>query len=568
MKARFRLASLLLAACSQGDRPVVTPPPAAPAEAGPSMTTAPTAISDAGASIRPASTSTWRAVPAPAAGSPLFAVVDGLCSELTVRPAGEKAFVTYGGTRPSMAYDKAPQKREGRGTLAIFGDVLSAEGAPRADNIMDARAGKDGVAWAVEDTSGRSSISRRLHRYSATKGWSTTQAASGFGAIIGIVRPWTNGSILQVRDDWDSSEKFRSKFEREDETGPAPPDGLLSRATNDEWRMALETDTASSSIFVARPEDGKVSLRQWSPTMPLTAQVLPITNGSDPILEVRGSLEAYFALGSTLARWDGKTWTVVTTSGSSIVELAPRAEGGAYVLREDGKLDAIDATGKLATVPIPDPFETLASEGAQTWATSKNGALFRKDGDRFVAVPLPPPPYGVSTAVKARDVRIGTDGTTYVIAKYWEKGLAWSESELHWELLSTRRPSETMRCNEPDPENNNLGIGSGLQSWPPRATEACATPFVVLARRSNASGAPATWKAITSKLALPSKDGGAEGAPRFVEFKSGDRTFLGAVVPTVDAGTALAKRATAGSRLRPEVVCGVPDTIKALGPTD
>jgi hypothetical protein len=125
---------------------------------------------------------------------------------------------------------------------------------------------------------------------------------------------------------------------------------------------------------------------------------------------------------------------------------------------------------------------------------------------------------------------------------------------------------ETLRCNEPDPENNNINLGHGFQSWPPLVTAAseasapCATPFVVLARRSNATKVVDDWPRLRAAL---------KGHPELsevalVDFVSGDRTLVGARAKDFEAAKRLAAVVVGKERLRPEIVCGDPDAKRTL----
>ena len=117
-----------------------------------------------------------------------------------------------------------------------------------------------------------------------------------------------------------------------------------------------------------------------------------------------------------------------------------------------------------------------------------------------------------------------------------------------------------MRCNEPDPENNNVELGSGFQSWPPMATDDCKTPFAVLARRSKANKTADDWPRIRAAL-----KGHAElGEVSLVEFVSGDRTFVGAKGKDLASARKIASLVAEKDRLRPEVVCGDPEPKRTL----
>ena len=159
-----------------------------------------------------------------------------------------------------------------------------------------------------------------------------------------------------------------------------------------------------------------------------------------------------------------------------------------------------------------------------------------------------------SPGCKAKQIVVAAPDDVLVVAAYWEKGLGWKEQELHWMLQRTKPVKETLRCNEPDPENNNIHIGRGFQSWAPMATAECPTPFVVLARRSNAIKKEDDWPRLRKAL----------GDVTLVEFTSGDRTFVGTKAKDLEAAKKIADLATKADRVRPEIVCGEPDAKRTI----
>lgn len=181
-------------------------------------------------------------------------------------------------------------------------------------------------------------------------------------------------------------------------------------------------------------------------------------------------------------------------------------------------------------------------------------------------MPLPVPAFTAGATFKAKSVLVAAPGDVLVIGMYWEKGPGWNEQELHTALYRTKPVKETLRCNEPDPENNNINLGHGFQSWPPmvnatnEAAAACTSPFVVLARRSNATKVVDDWPRIRAAL----KGHTELGEVALVDFVSGDRTFVGAKAKDADTAKKLAAVVVAKERLRPEVVCGDPEPKRTL----
>jgi hypothetical protein len=182
------------------------------------------------------------------------------------------------------------------------------------------------------------------------------------------------------------------------------------------------------------------------------------------------------------------------------------------------------------------------------------------------AVPLPPPPFTAGATIKAKAVLVAAPGDVLLTGMYWEKGPGWKDQELHTALFRTKRVKETLRCNEPDPENNNINLGHGFQSWPPmvnatnEATTTCTTPFVVLARRSQSIKNDDDWPRLRAAL----KGHPELGDLALVDFVSGDRTFVGARTKDLETARKLVTVISAKDRLRPEIVCGDPDAKRTL----
>jgi hypothetical protein len=175
-------------------------------------------------------------------------------------------------------------------------------------------------------------------------------------------------------------------------------------------------------------------------------------------------------------------------------------------------------------------------------------------------MPLPMPAFTAGTPMKAKAILVLGPDDVLLTGKYWEKGPFWKDQELHTALFRSRPVKETLRCNEPDPENNNINLGSGFQSWPPMATADCTSPFAVLARRSNAVPKDDDWPRIRAAL----KGHPELGEVVLVDFVSGDRKFVGAKGKDLETAKKLASIVAKGDRLRPEVVCGSPEPTRSL----
>ena len=545
--------------------PVVVPAPSASAARPVTM-----APNDAGGGIiEAAPMSTWRAPPKES-GS-LFVAIDGLCTNLLAVPAGTGAVLTYGGEWGNPNYDGPPRKRLGTGTLGALGDALDVRGAVEVTRLRDAYGAASGDMWAVDDTRTRAdggSGNVVVHHYVPGIGWDPK------GDLLkrdldAAPAEWLSGSLIAYTRRQAAMVSFWSTKPDVD----IPPDVSLPEDMKVDknagpWDSGLafaDADARSGTVALAlswypreeRQQTPTVKFRIWQKARGW--KDLPGASWPSWIerVVVSGEIDITAQSDKAVFHWNGKAWSKVIDEKVKSEPAEKRASGGVFALGADGKLRIVDASGAVSAIAAPKPFESYAADGDHLAATGKSGKLYEKNdaGSAWEARTLPAPTFGTSKDVKARLVRIGKGGTLYVVAKYWEKGRGWTESELHWMLVTSKKTKETYRCNEPDPENNNYNVGIGFQSWAPFADASCKRPFVVVARKSKAQ--ENVFADLAKKLATP--------GTAFVSFTSGDRTFLGARADDLAAGEALAKKAVP-MRLRPEIVCGEPDDAAPLGP--
>lgn len=178
-----------------------------------------------------------------------------------------------------------------------------------------------------------------------------------------------------------------------------------------------------------------------------------------------------------------------------------------------------------------------------------SGKVYRLEGEAWKAVPVPVPVFSAGATFEVKSVIVIAPDDVLLTGMYWEKGPGWKEQE---------PVKETLRCNEPDPGNNNAEIGRGFESWPPMATAECKTPLAVLARRSKVNEKDDDWPAIRAAL----KGHPELGEVTLVDFVSGDRTFVGATAKDLDTAKKISQLALQKDRLRHEVVCGEPSGTK------
>lgn len=244
-------------------------------------------------------------------------------------------------------------------------------------------------------------------------------------------------------------------------------------------------------------------------------------------------------------------------------------QGGIVVVeRRDGTVvdrllpePASDGSGRDRGAVYRAPGDVLAGvEVDDPWIVAKSGAVLHAKGEGFVKVEMPAPPFATAGATyKAETLVVAGAGDVYVNAGYGEKGAGWRTPERYRAILRTKRPSETLRCNEPS-YGNNGGAGKGMSSFPPIADDACKAPFVVLLKDGLVQP---VGKGDYPNLRSVVK-GRADLGPtlELVEIDGLGRKLLGAAVPTTAAGKALAEAVGKKIDARPEVVCGRPSSPK------
>jgi hypothetical protein len=276
----------------------------------------------------------------------------------------------------------------------------------------------------------------------------------------------------------------------------------------------------------------------------------------------------YVARKDHVARWDGSAFHALakTNKGEGITRMRRAAPDDLRILTDGGTVQRLTATSATSIATPETVVDMDGVESGRAWIVGKSGKLYRRDGAEWKAMPLPPPPFTAGASIKAKAVLVASPGDVLITGMYWEKGPGWKDQELHTALFRSKPVKETMRCNEPDPENNNINLGHGFQSWPPmvnatnEAAAPCASPFVVLARRSKAIKNDDDWPRLRAAL----KGHPELGDVALVDFVSGDRTLIGAKAKDLDTAQKLVAIVGAKERVRPEIVCGDPDAKRTL----
>lgn len=542
--------------CTESTPSAVHPPPKSSAtlvasgDARPSLSDAAAALgsrsadpADAGEPLTvPEGKPTWRSTPKETNG--FYPVLDGLCSKLGTGRVGKDVIVFYGGA-PRSAFDTTQ-----RSGLASFIALKDSGLESIGDPMISSPTGLAGISaeefWIADSTGSRSSEGAILHRRTAGT-WKT------YAKDQTHIHAWLDGGVIGTLGMAASDGAVWV-----DGSSTKPPEALwdglrfpvLSAFPSGEVTLLAQAGEWGQSPWIAK---------HWAPGKKITRHVLSMFDqASWPQMVEIAPDELYAWNKDVLAMYDGTSWRSLgkTTKRDDIAWAKRAAKGEVWVRLESGGIERSTASG-FVVVPTPEPMAAIDGIDLGTaWGVGQSGKLYKRTAEAWTEVKLPGPSFGLATAVKAKDVLVATDDVLVKTA-YWEKGLGWTEQELHWMLLRTKAPKETMRCNEPDPENNNVFMGRGFQSWPPVATAECKTPFVVLARRSkqkSAAPSPTDWKNI--RAALKGKADLGDG--KLVEFVSGDRTFLGAKAKDFESGKKIATLAAAKERLRPEVVCGEP----------
>lgn len=264
------------------------------------------------------------------------------------------------------------------------------------------------------------------------------------------------------------------------------------------------------------------------------------------------------------ARWvtpSDHTVTVHTFgSATSTAELfAPSPDnihvkvGGQLYEFESGTWAPVPALQAPWSPTLPDPSAKLIVQNGRAWALSK-GEVLRWSGTAWAKVAIPAPAFSSTGKFKVTDLAVNADGEAFVTASYTEKGPSWGDSIEYHAVLRSRRPFQTMRCNDPDPESAGTTAGRGVQSWPPVADESCPTPFVVLARRSNAHPQAPDY----APLRLPLRGHDELGPVLIMDIPSGDHTYIGVPVKDLATGKKLLQAEAKALSLHGEIVCADP----------
>ncbi len=211
------------------------------------------------------------------------------------------------------------------------------------------------------------------------------------------------------------------------------------------------------------------------------------------------------------------------------------------------------------------------AENAPEWRANGR-TLQHLVGAGYQDVTLPPMP--ISDAKTEFDtLRVAPDGEAFVTVRWTGKSATAAPVTYHG-LLRSRRPAETLRCSDhvlfdgPRGYERQTATPTGLEHWPPRATDACETPFVIVARYRARERVPNDLpKARSALVKHEAETGIAADAIRFVEVDTGGRKIAGIGAANLSQARQVAAALTQELRLEPEIVCGDPGPASADGGT-
>jgi len=487
------------------------------------VATAPVATVSVEAPPAPADTNTW--ITRPPKDGTLFVAVDGLCRYLSIFPADGAVLFGYGD--PGHI---GPEHMRTIARLTSDGVADMSKGlvSPYWGAVESAAGRYPDALMLVEWGGGRTTPSDRVWLWNdSTSAWSVLFANDG-QAVVGYESPapWRDGSIValarhQRRDDQPDGTYTTTEWSTLASARLPPNDRLPNLLPKDFSASSLLAFPTGELYVVGSAPPMKDCVVRWSDGGTVREQVLgPLTGMGGASVSGSSPADVRVRYADTVLAFAGGRWVPAH--------------------------DAPPATGLPANA-------TIRTRAGDAWAIGA-GEVFHWKSGAWAPVALPAPVYSIGAKLRADDLEIADDGEVVIGASYLEKGVDWKEPIKYRALLRSHRPNETMRCNEPNPEDFTVISGNGFQSWPPMADASCKTPFAVLLRESKRATSPTTYPRLRETLrARPALRGVS-----LVEFVSGDRVFVGAKATDYAQARSIVDAAAARLDLRPEIVCGEP----------
>jgi len=523
----------------------------------------------------------------PAKSGALFAVVDGMCIHAEVWPMESGALLTYGNRSGAFSRGSTPTLAELTDRGLTSDDALIkgiAEGAWSSSQPSDLRGRWPDRAVMIDDRSGRTEAQADV--------WVRDGAAWRIALAVGdspdaasdYHSPFFRGDALFVtqvvrRSDTDVTARLRA-VPLGGASKPQVP--ALFRAGfvpvkvapwKDEM-IAFGTTADGDKAFVRFTVNGAVREEPIAAGF-FDAAIQP----ADGFVFAR---TARWQETAELLRFDGAHWKkdpadAIVRSRHTYVVYSAVAGDEVWLVLGDGTLWVESKDGAVAERAVPERISNGSSEERRRahralrgsvlagveqgdpWIVGKSGALYHSASGAWQKVDMPRPPFSTAGAYAAESL-VHTADDLFVNAGYTEKESGWRTPEPYRAILRTKRPSETLRCNEPDLADT-AASGKGFRSWPPIADDACAAPFAVLLRQGmmQAIGGdyPTVRAVLKGRAALGDK-------ATLVEFKGGDRRYMGMRVPSVTEGKAIAEALGKKVNTRPEIVCGEPPADRTI----
>lgn len=243
----------------------------------------------------------------------------------------------------------------------------------------------------------------------------------------------------------------------------------------------------------------------------------------------------------------------ITTTADDLVKLSGRSRKTFRV--DNGKKRYRLEKDDLVEEEVDNPLEWRA-----------NGkTLQHLVGAGYQDVVLPPMPMSNASAVSFDTLSLAPDGEAIVSVSWTGKSEIASSTVFHG-LLRSRRPVETLRCSEhlagdgSWETNYKPATATGLEHWPPRATESCATPFVIVARYGHRDRVPADLPKAKAAIGKhEATTGVSASAVAFVTVDTGGRRVIGIRASSFAQAKHIAEALTQDLRLEPEIVCADPE---------
>src|SRR6185295_7901025 len=144
--------------------------------------------------------------------------------------------------------------------------------------------------------------------------------------------------------------------------------------------------------------------RHWTTTTKKVVQhSLPwIEPGEWPSFVETAPDELYAYSKDVVVTYDGTSWKLLgkTSKRDNIAWAKRAAKGELWVRLENGNIERSTPTGFIA-VTTPEPFDAIDGiDIGAPWAVGKSGKLYKRDGESWTEVRIPPPSFGLATAVK------------------------------------------------------------------------------------------------------------------------------------------------------------------------